>query len=461
MSASYVVAAGSGEEMHALMTDLFPVCRSITGEGFRESLRRISSVTPLNFTDVPTGTRVFDWTVPKEWNIRDAWIADSTGRRVVDFKDSSLHVVNYSVPVRTTMSLSDLKTRVHTLPDRPSAIPYRTSYYAEEWGFCMSHEARESLPDGEYEVCIDSTLAPGNLTYGECVLPGATTDEILISIHSCHPSLENDNLSGMAVGAFLAGHLAAQPRQHTFRFLFIPGTIGSITWLAQHEADASRIRHGLVLSCLGDAGHSTYKRSRRGTSLVDRAAAHVLKIAGKHTILDFIPYGYDERQYCSPGFDLPVGCLTRTPNGKFPEYHTSDDNLSFVKADSLEDSLAKALAIVEVLENDRTYININPKCEPQLGRRGLYRNTGGTSPAGYEMAMLWVLNMSDGRHSLLDISEKAGIAFATVRAAADSLHKASLLALVDREPAYRRRAKAAPVLGSPTRSGIRPRRRNR
>jgi aminopeptidase-like protein len=359
------------------------------------------------------------------------------------------------------MSLADLKTRVHTLPDKPHAIPYRTSYYAEDWGFCMSHEVLESLVDGEYEVCIDSTLAPGSLTYGECVLPGATTDEILISVHSCHPSLANDNLSGMAVGAFLARHLAAEPREHTFRFLFIPGTIGSITWLAQHEGDASRIRHGLVLSCLGDAGHSTYKRSRRGNALVDRAAAHILGLAGEHAILDFIPYGYDERQYCSPGFDLPVGCLTRTPNGKFPEYHTSDDNLDFVKADSLADSLAKALAIVEVLENDRTYINLSPKCEPQLGRRGLYRNTGGTSPAGYEMAMLWVLNMSDGRHSLLDISEKAHLRFATVRAAADALHKASLLAVVERKPAYRQRAKMSPALGGSTPSALRPRRRNR
>jgi aminopeptidase-like protein len=447
--------------MHALMTDLYPICRSITGDGFRESLRRVSSVAPLTFTDVPTGTRVFDWTVPKEWNIRDAWIVDSTGRRVLDLKDSSLHVVSYSVPVHTRMSLADLTPRLHTLPDRPHAIPYRTSYYAEDWGFCMSHDVRESLADGEYEVCIDSTLAPGNLTYGECVLPGATTDEILISIHSCHPSLANDNLSGMAVGAFLARHLAAQPREHTFRFLFIPGTIGSITWLAQHEADASSIRHGLVLSCVGDAGHSTYKRSRRGTALVDRAAAHVLSVAGEHTILDFIPYGYDERQYCSPGFDLPVGCLTRTPNGKFPEYHTSDDNLAFVKADSLEDSLGKALAIIEVLENDRTYINLSPKCEPQLGRRGLYRNTGGTSPAGFEMAMLWVLNMSDGRHSLLDIAEKANIQFATVRAAADALHKASLLAVVDREPAYRQRAKGSSALSGAARSALRPRRRNR
>jgi aminopeptidase-like protein len=319
-------------------------------------------------------------------------------------------------------------------------IPYRTSYYAEDWGFCLSHRALQGLPDAEYDVCIDSTLAPGSLTYGECVLAGTSPDEILISVHSCHPSLANDNLSGMAVGVFLARHLANQPRRHTFRFLFIPGTIGSITWLAGHESEVDRIRHGLVLSCLGDRGDSTYKRSRRGNALVDRAAAHVLRTAGAHTVLDFVPYGYDERQYCSPGFDLPVGCLTRTPNGRFPEYHTSGDNLDFVTAESLEDSLAKVLAIVEVLEHDRVYVNLIPKGEPQLGRRGLYRNTGGTSPRDFEMCLLWVLNMSDGRHSLLDIAERAAMPFATVRRAADALREAELLSILDRTPVTRPRA---------------------
>ena len=233
MKRAYVVPEGSGTAMHALIRDLFPICRSITGEGFRDSLRELAQVVPISLTDVATGTHVFDWTVPKEWNIRDAWIADSTGRRVVDFRNSNLHVVSYSVPVRERMSLTVLKPRLHTLPEQPDVIPYRTSYYSEDWGFCLSHGALEALPDGEYEVCIDSTLAPGNLTYGECILPGATTDEILISVHSCHPSLANDNLSGMAVGAFLAQHLALQQRKHTFRFLFIPGTIGSITWLAE------------------------------------------------------------------------------------------------------------------------------------------------------------------------------------------------------------------------------------
>ncbi len=425
MSAAW--PAGTGAAMHALMAELFPICRSITGDGFRASLRRLGEVAPIALHEVPTGTRVFDWTVPKEWNIREAWIADPAGRRVVDFRASNLHVVNYSVPVRRRMTLEELRPRLHTLPDQPDLVPYRTSYYAEEWGFCLSQRQLDSLPAGEYEVCIDATLAPGHLTYGECVLPGEIPEEILFSVHSCHPSLANDNLSGMVTAAFLARHLQSQSRRHTLRFLFIPGTIGSITWLALHEAEAGRIRHGLVLSCLGDPGPSTYKRSRRGTALVDRAAAHVLKHGGPHVVSDFVPYGYDERQYCSPGFDLAVGCLTRTPNGRFPEYHTSADNLDFVRPEALEDSLEKCLRIVEILERDRAYLSLNPRCEPQLGRRGLYRATGGHELPGLEMALLWVLNLSDGRNSLLDIAERAGVPFRVILGAANALEAGGLL----------------------------------
>ena len=431
--------------MHSLIRDLYPICRSITGDGFRDSLRRLAEVVPIALTEVPTGTRVLDWTVPREWNIRDAWIADATGRRVVDFRASNLHIVSYSVPVRARMSLADLRSRLHTLPAQPDLIPYRTTYYAEDWGFCLAQNVLDQIPEGEYEVCIDSTLEHGSLTYGECVLPGSTTDEILISVHSCHPSLANENLSSMAVATFLARLLSQEARRHTFRFLFIPGTIGSITWLALHEAEVHRIRHGLVLSCLGDRGNSTYKRSRRGNAIVDRAASHVLEQAGQHALLDFVPYGYDERQYCSPGFDLPVGCLTRTPNGRFPEYHTSADNLDFVSGEALEDSLAKTLAIVEVLEHDSAYLNLNPKGEPQLGRRGLYGNSGGDSPAGFDMALLWVLNFSDGRHSLLDIAERAALPFATIRGAADALRDAGLLRPRDESESNRSTSEA----GSP------------
>ncbi len=447
MTSPYRPDPEAGRAMHGLIAELFPVCRSITGEGFRASLRRLADFVPLQFTHVPSGTRVFDWTVPNEWNIRDAWIADASGRRVVDFRESSLHVVNYSVPFRGRMSLADLRPRLHTLPDQPDLIPYRTTYYAEDWGFCLPHRVLQALPEGDYEICVDSTLEPGRLTYGECLLPGATDDELLLSVHSCHPSLANDNLSGMAVAVFAARHLMSLPRRHTIRVLFIPGTIGSITWLSQHQAEAGRIRHGLVLSCLGDAGASTYKRSRRGSALVDRAAEHILGQSGGGTMLDFVPYGYDERQYCSPGFDLPVGCLTRTPNGKFPEYHTSADNLEFVRTEFLQDSLQKLLAIVEILEHDRGLLNLNPKCEPQLGRRGLYRNTGGKSPPGHEMALLWVLNFSDGRHTLLDIANRSGLPFSTIRAASEALIGAGLLGPVDgTESASKRQAAPAPPL---------------
>ncbi len=427
MTAPYVPEPGAGAAMHALAADLYPICRSITGEGLRETLRRLQKLAPLELHEVPSGTPVLDWTVPKEWNIRDAWIANGRGERVVDFRRHNLHVVSYSVPVRRRMPLAELRPHLHSLPEHPDWVPYRTSYYQESWGFCLAHRVLQSLPDGEYEVCIDSTLEPGHLTYGELFLPGTSADEILFSCHCCHPSLANDNLAGIAVAVWLARQLAAAPRRHGMRFLFIPGTIGSITWLARNEAAVGRIRHGLVLSCLGDAGRSTYKRSRRGTALVDRAAAQVLRQTGDHELLDFVPYGYDERQYCSPGFDLAVGCLTRTPNGRYPEYHTSADDLGFIKPDALKDSLAKALAIVEVLEHDAAFLNLSPRGEPQLGRRGLYGAVGGTMPPDFEMALLWVLNLSDGRHTLLDVAERSGLPFALLRRGAEALAAHDLL----------------------------------
>ncbi|HEX4633127.1 MAG TPA: DUF4910 domain-containing protein [Gemmatimonadales bacterium] len=421
----------NGAQMHALATDLYPICRSITGDGLRETLRRLQQHVPLEIREVKSGTQVLDWTVPKEWNIRDAYVADAAGKRVIDFRQSSLHVLNYSTPIREKMPLAELKPHLFTLPDHPDWVPYRTSYYAEAWGFCAAHRVVEALPAGDYEVVIDSTLAPGSLSYGELVIPGETRDEVLLSCHSCHPSLANDNLSGIAVAVALAQQLAAQPRRRfTYRFLFIPGTIGSITWLAGHEDVVPRIQHGLVLSCVGDAGGFTYKRSRRGDAPVDRAVAHVLRHTGTpHAITDFVPYGYDERQYCSPGFNLAVGCFMRTPNGRYPEYHTSADNLSLVKPEALEGSLAAVRTVLAVLEGDGRFRNLSPKGEPQLGRRGLYGATGGAAHLpGFEFALLWVLNFSDGSHSLLDIAERAGMPFAQIRAAADALLAQGLLA---------------------------------
>jgi aminopeptidase-like protein len=422
--------ADLGRRMHECVEDLYPLCRSITGEGVRETLKRLGCHAPLTRHEVPSGTPVFDWVVPPEWNIRDAWVEAPSGERVVDFRRSNLHVVGYSVPVRARMPLAELRSHLHTLPESPDRVPYRTSYYREDWGFCLSQRQLDTLPDGEYEVCVDSTLAPGHLSYGECLLPGATEDEILFSCHVCHPSLANDNLSGAVVAAFAARLLSGLELRHSCRFLFIPGTIGSITWLARNEGRVDRVKAGLVLAGLGDAGPPTYKRSRRGDAAVDLAAAHVLRARGDAgaRIEEFSPYGYDERQFCSPGFDLPVGCLMRTPWGRYPEYHTSADDLDFVRPANLADSLGLVLDIVHVLESDRAYLNRNPRCEPQLGRRGLFHALGGLREVGAdELTMLWVLNLSDGRHRLLEIAERSGRPFEAVRRTAEVLVEHDLL----------------------------------
>ncbi len=423
-----------GEEMHRFIAEAFPLCRSITGDGVRRTLAMIAGRIPLDVHEVPSGTQVFDWTVPKEWNIRDAWIKDPSGRKIVDFQESNLHVLNYSVPVQARMPLSELRSHLFTLPFKPDLIPYRTSYYKEAWGFCLAHRQLETLPEGEYEVCVDSTLADGSLTYGECFLPGEEEREVLLSTHVCHPSLANDNLSGIAVMTWLARELSARPRRrYSYRFLFIPGTIGSITWLARNEERALRIAHGLVAANLGDPGAFHYKRSRRGMAEIDRVVTAVLKAAGEpFGVEEFVPFGYDERQYGSPGFDLPVGSLTRTPWGRYPEYHTSADDLAFVRPEALAGSLRTYLKVVEVLEGNRRYLNLNPKCEPQLGRRGLYRTIGGDeSGRARELALLWVLNLSDGYYSLLDIADRARLSFAVIREAADALLEAGLLREVE------------------------------
>jgi aminopeptidase-like protein len=419
----------AGERMHGFISELYPICRSITGDGFRETLRWVREHIPLEIHEVPTGTKVFDWTVPKEWNIRDAWVKSENGERVIDFNKSNLHVVNYSVPVRRTMPLVELREHLHTLPDRPDWIPYRTSYYMENWGFCLAHSQLQKLEDGEYEVCIDSRLEEGSLTYGEYYIPGKRTDETLLSCHACHPSLCNDNLSGVVLVTHLAKLLSGVSLEYSYRFLFIPGTIGSITWLAHNEDKAPRIRHGLVVACVGDPGKFHYKRSRRCDAEIDRAAVHALRHCGEgFEVLDFSPYGYDERQYCSPGFNLAVGSLTRTPHGRFPQYHTSADDLDFVHPESLAGSLATYLSVFQILENNARYINLNPKCEPQLGKRGLYHAIGGLSHSPEnEMAMLWVLNLADGEHSLLDVAERAGVPFDAVKRAADALREHGLL----------------------------------
>jgi aminopeptidase-like protein len=415
-------------EAWRLMEELYPICRSITGHGVRSTLAAIGGRIPLRTTEVASGTPVFDWEVPREWNVSEAWIEDPFGRRVVDLQDHTLHVVSYSTPVDASMSLEELCPHLHTIPAHPDWIPYRTSYYQDAWGFCLTQRKLESLQPGRYTVRIASTLSNGHLTMAECVIPGESTDEILVFTHICHPSLCNDNLTGMALATALARQLQDSRPRLTFRCVFAPGTIGSISWLALNESQVSRIRHGLVLGLLGDRGPLTYKRSRRLTAEIDRIAAHVLsRIAPGARLIDFSPYGYDERQLCSPGFNLPVGRLTRTPNNEYPEYHSSADNFSILDESCLAESLLACASILRVADRDDSYVNLNPKCEPRLGKRNLYRTTGGTHPGEFEHALLWVLNQSDGSASLLDIAERSGLSFETIAAAADALQDAALL----------------------------------
>ncbi|WP_410561698.1 DUF4910 domain-containing protein [Amycolatopsis sp. cmx-4-61] len=417
----------TGAELHALVERLYPICRSITGDGVRQTLDIIGEHIALERHEVPTGTAVLDWTIPQEWNIRDAYVASPSGERVIDFQELNLHVVGYSVPVSRRMPLSELREHLHTLPDQPSWVPYRTSYYAPAWGFCLAQEKLDALPDGDYDVVIDSTLADGSLTYAEHVVPGRVTDEVIVSCHVCHPSLANDNLAGIAVAVSLAQQLAQTQPHYTYRFLFMPGTIGSITWLARNASRIGKVRHGLVLACAGDTGALTYKKSRRDDAEIDRVMQHVLR-SREHRVVDFSPYGYDERQFCSPGFNLGVGSLTRTPYAGYPEYHTSADNPGFVSPAAMEDTLGTLLDAFGVLDRNRRYVNLSPYGEPQLGKRGLYDSLGGRSDAKQaQMAMLWVLNLSDGSHSLLDIAERAELPFDIVDVAARALLDAGLV----------------------------------
>lgn len=416
--------------MHSLASELYPLCRSLTGDGVRATLRRIAEEIPLETREVPSGIEVFDWTVPEEWNIRAGWIKDPQGNTIVDFADHNLHVLGYSTPIHEKVSLTDLKAHLFSLPDQPDLIPYRTSYYRKNWGFCVPHRLVESLEEGDYEVFIDADHKAGSMTIAECVLPGATAEEVLISAHTCHPSLANDNLAGIAVAVELAKHLMAIERRFTYRFVFMPGTIGSITWLALNEAKAANIKHGLVITCAGDSGRVTYKETRDGNAPVDRAVRHVLKTSGDdHRIAPFHPYGYDERQYSSPGFNLAVGGLMRSQHGTFPEYHTSADNLDFIKPEKMADTLDKAVQAIEILEHNGRYLNLKPKCEPRLGKYGLYGGGGGQRTGDFdELALLWVLNQSDGTKDLLTIAEKAGMPFRKILTAMRALEAAGLLA---------------------------------
>lgn len=432
MTANTQNKPATADAMQALMAELFPICRSITGDGVRRSLSLLADVIPLQIHEVPSGTAVFDWTVPNEWNVNEAWVKDPTGQKIIDFGEHNLHLMSYSEPLRETMPLDALKPHLYSLPEQPDLIPYRTSYYARDWGFCLPHKQLELLPDGDYDVFIDSTLEPGGLSYGEYLIPGEIEKEVLVFSHVCHPSLANDNLSGLVVNSFLAQRLADADNYYTYRFVFAPGAIGSITWLAMNEDMLRRVHCGLVSVLLGGDNRFTYKKSRAGNAEIDTVVPFVLEENQQpHDVIDFEPYGYDERQFGSPGIALNVGRLTRAPNNEFPEYHSSADNLAFVSKESLAESLAALWRISQVLDANRTYNNLNPKCEPQLGRRGLYGSVGGEHIKSQEHAMLWLLNQSDGQNSILDIAKTSGLPFDTLAEAAGRLVDAELLATAD------------------------------
>ena len=425
------------EWMHAL----YPICRSITGNGVRRTLDLIGTIVPMQRHEVPSGTPLCDWEVPREWNIHDAYVAGLDGRRLIDWREHALHIVSYSVPVRRLMTLEELQPHLHSLPEAPDRIPYRTSYWRENWGFCLRHRDRERLGPGPFEVVVDSTLEPGHLSYAECVVPGSTDGEAIVYTHACHPSLANDNLTGIAATALLARAMRDQAPRLTWRFIFGPGTLGSLAWLSRNEDHLARVRCGLVVGLLGDTAALTYKRSRRGDCMTDRAAQLVLASdSAPSRIIDFEPYGYDERQFCSPGFDLPIGRLTRSQQGGYAEYHTSADDLSLVQTDAFAESIRTLARLIAVLDANRPLDSLSPRGEPRLGKRGLYGDLGGKPPGEFEHALLWLLALGDGHHDLVDAARRSSLDFELLARAADSLEKAGLL-----RPQQRR---AAPVTGA-------------
>lgn len=411
--------------MMGLLEDLFPELRSITGPGLRATLHRIQEELPgLSIRSVPSGTPVFDWVIPPEWHLRGAFVDGPHGERVIDVRWNNLHVVNYSAPVRARMSLDELRPHLHSLPDRPAWIPYRTSYYERNWGFCLPHEWLERLEDGLYTVVIDSSFVDGYLDYGELVLPGEGDEEMLFSAHVCHPSLANDNLSGVVVLVELARMLAERPRRRLgYRFVFAPASIGAVAYLATHPELRGRVRHGVVVTGVGGPGVLHYKRTRDG-AMVDDAMALVLGEHGDHRILPFSPDGYDERQYNSPGFRMPVGRLSRLPHEQYPEYHTSADVPSLLSGDALEGALAVLSALADTLERNGKLASAVPFGEPHLTRRRLTgRNLGGVSMG----ALLWVLNLSDGEHGLVEIARRSGHSLDELTSAMDLLFERGVL----------------------------------
>jgi len=412
---------------------LWPITRSLTGNGNRETLRILSELIDIKKTEIPSGTPCFDWNVPPEWNINEAWIKNSKGEKIVDFSENNLHLLGYSEPFQGKIGFEELKSHIYTLPNQPDQIPYITSYYKRRWGFCISHNQFLELDKNDtYEVFIDSSLNEnGSMTIGEAIIKGKTEKEILFSTYICHPSMASNELSGPLVLAFIYRELKKQKElKYTYRFMFVPETIGSIYTLSVNgEKWKKTLQAGFVVTCIGDDGKYTYKKSRRGNCLPDRAVEAILnQTESDFNIVEFFPTGSDERQYCSPGFNLPVGSLMRTMYGKYPEYHTSADNKDFISFEAMEQSILKYLEIIEVLERNEKYVNKMPFCEPQLGKRGLYPTLG--SQKGTEdfvAAMMWILNLTDGTNDLISISEKSKIPISQLLPVIDRLIENGIL----------------------------------
>ena len=399
-----------GIQMYSLMERLFPICRSLTGDGNRETLNIIKEYIPIELKEEQSGEKVFDWEIPNEWNIKDAYVKDSDGIKVVDFKENNLHVLGYSEPFEGKIKLEELNKHLFSLPDQPDLIPYVTSYYEKRWGFCLTHNQRKKLKKGIYEVKIDSTLEPGHLTYGELIINGLSDKEIFISTYICHPSMANNELSGPVVATYLADHIqkAGKP-YYTYRFIFIPETIGSIVYLSNHYKElAKKVKAGYVITCIGDSGKFSYLQTRSENQLVDRVTIHVLKHSKKEfNIYDFLSRGSDERQYNAPGIDLPIGSLMRTKHGEYPEYHTSGDNLDIITPQSLKDSLEMYEMVIDVFENNHKY-QTTVLCEPHLGKRGLYPTISTKTSNERIIDMMNIIAYCDGDHDLLWIAEKMG-----------------------------------------------------
>jgi aminopeptidase-like protein len=418
---------------------LWSITRSLTGNGNRETLKILSEIIDLKITEVPSGTECFDWTVPPEWNIKEAWIKDSKGNNIVDFSENNLHILGYSEPFQGKLSFEELKSHLYTLPDQPDLIPYLTSYYKRRWGFCLTHNEFLKLDQNEtYEVLIDSSLdEKGSMTIGEAILKGKSDKEILFSTYICHPSLASNELSGPLVSAFIYNKLKEKKElNYTYRFIFVPETIGSIYSLSVYgEHWKSNLEAGFVITCIGDDGKFTYKRSRIGHSLPDRAVETILKqTENDFNLIDFFPGGSDERQYCSPGFNLPVGSLMRTMYGKYREYHTSADNKDYVSFEAMEKSVEKYIEVIDLIEKNKKYINKIPYCEPQLGKRGLYPTLGSQKGTQHAVeAMMWVLNLSDGENDLISISERSKIPVKDLIPVIDKLIKNGILEVKQKE----------------------------